>query len=67
MIVDIDRIRVVIAQRAIEFEIARRERTKEGNAMEAMMLQARVEELGQVLRIIDEHTTTNKCLCQNQP
>lgn len=67
MIVDMDRVQVTIAKRAIELEIARRKQTKEENPMEAMVLQARIEELSQVLRIIDNHITTNKSLCQNQP
>lgn len=67
MIVDMDRVQVTIAKRAIELEIARRKQTKEENLIDAMVLQARIEELSQVLRIIDNHITTNKSLCQNQP
>lgn len=67
MIVDMDRVQVTIAKRAIELEIARRKQTKEENLIDAMILEARIEELSQVLRIIDNHITTNKSLCQNQP
>lgn len=47
-------IKASLSKRIIDREIIRRERTQEGNAMEALLIQTKAEECRQIIFIVEE-------------